>query len=335
MTDADVLPAATRRPQPETPARIRGSIRRSSHIGVQTRDESPELVVHGAVRDVSTDADGAGRVVGEASFDCVVAPDRSVTSITSDPAEPALSRLVGRVAHKGWRAAARDVVDADSLLSSLLDDVPIALLLSSYGALREGSLDLLAVQPLMRRMRNLCAGWADGATPMRTIDAGRPMPLPGVVPAPPEPATDPLATEQRLPLARGEVRRTRRLDITPGPTIRVEASFRDSWCDPAGAVGVLHEYVLAADLGADGVVETIAAEPRVLPYDECTLAAASPQRLVGLPIDEVATRVQTTAGTHTCTHLDDLLRSLVAVPALVTSFSLGGYERAARPGADD
>jgi DUF2889 family protein len=269
------------------------------------------------VRDVLTGAQGSGRVVGDATLDCVVAADRTVIAITSDPAETALSTLVGQLAHKGWRAAARKVVDGDSPLSSLLDDVPIALLLSSYGALRQGSMDLLSVQPLMQRMRNLCAGWAEGATPMRTIDAGQPMPLPGVVPAPTAPDDDPLDTEPRRPLVPGEVRRTRRLDVIPGPETRVEASFRDSWCDSSGAEGVLHEYVLVAALTADGVVKTIEAEPRVLPYDECTLAAASPQRLVGLPIAEVAEQVRATAGTHTCTHLDDLLRSLTVVPALL------------------
>jgi hypothetical protein len=313
----DVLPAATRRPQSRTPDRAPGSIRRSSHIGVRTSDDSADLRVHGAVRDVRTDREGNGRVVGDATLDCVVATDRSVTSITSNPPEAALSTLVGQVAHRGWRAAARDVVGVDSPLSSLLDDVPIALLLSSYGALRQGSMDLLAVQPLMRRMRNLCAGWAEGATPMRTIDAGQPMPLPGVVPAPPDAGTDPLAAEPRLPLTPGEVRRSRRLEVTPGATTRIAASFRDSWCDASGAEGVLHEYVLVATLTSEGAVETIEAEPRVLPYNECTLAAASPQRLVGLPIAEVADRVRATAGTHTCTHLDDLLRSLTVVSALM------------------
>lgn len=269
------------------------------------------------MRDVLTDDAGNGRVVGAATLDCVVAPDRSVTSIAPDPIETSLSQLIGQVAHKGWRAAARDVVDAGSPLSSLLDDVPIALLLSSYGALRQGSMNLLAVQPLMRRMRNLCAGWAEGATPMRTIDAGQPMPLPGVVPAPLDAHDDELATEPRQPLMPGEVRRTRRLDVTRGPAVRIEASFRDSWCDQSGAEGVLHEYVLTAALDAERQVASIEAEPRVLPYDECTLAAASPQRLVGLSIVDVAERVRATAGTHTCTHLDDLLRSLSAVPALL------------------
>jgi len=319
----DVLPAATRRPQAQIPARIPSSIRRSSHIGVQTSDDAPDIAVHGAVRDVLTDAAGEGRIVGEASLDCVVAPDRSVTSITSDPPEAAMSQLVGRVAHKGWRAAAREVVDADSPLSSLLDDVPIALLLSSYGALRQGSLDLPSVQPLMQRMRNLCAGWASDATPMRIIDAGEPMPLPGVVHIPDHDDAEPLATEPRLPLVPGEVRRIRRLDVVPGDEVRILASFRDTWCDADGVEGVLHEYVLTATLDVDRRVASVEAEPRVLPYNECSLAAASPARLIGQRIEDVAAEVKATADTTTCTHLDDLLRSLDVVPALLRAVTAG------------
>jgi len=151
----EVLPAATRRPRAQIPDRPRGSIRRSSHIGVQPPDDSSQLHVHGAVHDVITDAGGDGHVVGAASLDCVVAVDRSITSISADPDEPALKALIGRVAHRGWRAAASEVVGADSVLSSLLDDVPIALLLSSYGALRQGTLDMVSVLPLMAHMRNL------------------------------------------------------------------------------------------------------------------------------------------------------------------------------------
>jgi hypothetical protein len=323
VSGPDVLPAATRRPQTRTPPRIPGSIRRSSHIGVQTSGEQPDVVVHGAVRDVRTDAEGDGHIVGEASLDCVVAPDRTVTSITSDLAAPALPQLVGRVAHRGWRAAAREVVDADSPLSSLLDDVPIALLLSSYGALRQGSLDLPSVQPLMQRMRNLCAGWASDATPMRIIDSGDPMPLPGVVQVPDFDEADPLATERRLPLVRGEVRRIRRLDVVPGDDVQIHASFRDTWCDGDGVEGVLHEYVLTATLDADRRVATVEAEPRVLPYTECTLAAASPARLIGQRIEDVAAEVKATADTTTCTHLDDLLRSLDVVPALLERATAG------------
>ena len=316
-----VLPAATRRPQQQTPARIPGSIRRSSHIGVHWPDSddspNPELLVHGSVRDVVTAADGAGHVVGAATLDCTVDRDRTVVTITADPDEPRLSDLVGCGARSGWRAAAREVVGADALLGTVLDDVPIAVMLSSYGALRQGAMQVTAVRPLMLHMRDLCAGWAHDATPMRRLDAGHDMALPGVVPVPDHVETDPLAVEPRQPMAPGEVRRTRRLDVTPGKRVRIDASFRDTWLDPGGSEGVLHEYVLTASLTDDGVVASIHAEPRVLPYRECSFAAASPQQLVGRHINDVADAVRAAAGTSTCTHLDDLLRSLVAVPALL------------------
>jgi hypothetical protein len=98
--------------------------------------------------------------------------------------------------------------------------------------------------------------------------------------------------------------------------VRVQADFRDSYCNSSGEIGVLHEYVVTATLGPDGVIRSIDAEPRVLPYDECSFAAASPQRLLGRRIEDVAEQVRAGAGTATCSHLDDLLRSLTAVPAL-------------------
>jgi hypothetical protein len=326
--EPDVIPAAIRRPQPRTPARTPGSIRRASHIGVHWPSETvdiarSELIVHGAVRDLVTDTTGRGHVAGEAGLDCSVAPDRSITAITATPDDPALHSLVGRIARGGWRAAARELVGTDALLSTVLDDVPIAVMLSSYGALRQGALDAATVRPLMVHMRDLCAGWADDATPMRTIDAGQALPLPGVVPVPEGDGIDALATEPRLAMVPGEVRRTRRLDVMPAPEVVVHASFRDTWCDPAGAEGVLHEYDLVATLTADHVVASVSAEPRVLPYDECSLAAGSPGRLVGRHIEDVAAEVRATAGRATCTHLDDLLRSLVAVPSLLRRITAG------------
>lgn len=274
------------------------------------------LLVHGAARDVRTDVARHPALVDEAAVDCVIGPDRVVRTIDAVPSAD-LSALVGRAARGGWRAAARDVVGADSPLLTVLDDVPIAVMLSSYGDLRDGSMDLGSVRPLMVHMRDLCAGWAGDATPMRVLDSGGALPLPGVVPAPALDVVHPLDSEPRAPMVPGEVRRSRCLDVLPGDEVRVEATFRDVWYEPAGGEGVLHEYRLAAVLDTERVVTSIEAEPRVLPYAECTLAAASPARLVGRHITEVADAVTEGAGRETCTHLDDLLRSLAVVPALL------------------
>jgi len=97
----------------------------------------------------------------------------------------------------------------------------------------------------------------------------------------------------------------------------VEAMFRDTYTDDDGHETVLHEYRL--DLAADraGVVVRSEAEPRVLPWTECPAAAASASGLTGHPLDEVRDLVRVAyRGTTTCTHLNDLLRSLGDVPAL-------------------
>jgi Protein of unknown function (DUF2889) len=60
------------------------------------------------------------------------------------------------------------------------------------------------------------------------------------------------------------------------------------------------------------------ATPKVLPWPECSDAGASATRLVGLPLDDIRQYVRTDLnGISTCTHLNDLLRSLGDVPALL------------------
>jgi hypothetical protein len=102
-------------------------------------------------------------------------------------------------------------------------------------------------------------------------------------------------------------------DIVLGEVLQVEATFRDSWADPVDGEGVLHEYVLTAAVDRDGTLLSATADPRVLPYGECPRAAASPQLLVG---QHVAAAAGLPAGTSSCTHLNDLLRTLACVPGL-------------------
>ncbi|SHN17833.1 DUF2889 domain-containing protein [Cryptosporangium aurantiacum] len=95
--------------------------------------------------------------------------------------------------------------------------------------------------------------------------------------------------------------------------------FRDTYADPDGLETVLHEYELSATLDAATLtVQQIEAVPRVLPAPECPWAAASASRLVGVPVIELRQRVgRELRGTATCTHLNDLLRSLAGIPALL------------------
>lgn len=312
------------RPVTQTPPRRPGSIRRSSHVDMTWPDGpagDPEatLVLDSVARDVVTGADGTGRVVGDVRLVTTVAPGRRVTAIAAEPATVDLEPLVGMMAARGWRSATRRLVPEglESPLGLLLDEVPIAVMLSFYAALRSGALTGGLAPGASSHMRDLCAGWASDATPMRAIDAGDGVPLPTLVRVPGDPEGDPLVGEQRPPLPPGRLRRARRIDVVPGDVLAVEATFRDSWSDPVEGEGILHEYVVTAEVDHDGIVLSITADPRVLPYGECPRAAASPGLLVGSHIGTAANALPIDlSGISSCTHLNDLLRTLACVPGL-------------------
>jgi hypothetical protein len=114
------------------------------------------------------------------------------------------------------------------------------------------------------------------------------------------------------------MRRWRRLDLMAGDPLRVDAMFRDSHVDADGDETVLHEYTLTATIDpSDGTILEIAADPRVLPWVECPAAAASSQDLVGQRVTALRKWVRSNlVGPETCTHLNDLLRSLADTGAL-------------------
>lgn len=310
-------------PVTAVPPRVPGSVRRSAHVDMSWPDGVPgdpaaTVVLDAGARDVVTSAEGAGRVVADARLTTTVAPGRTVTAVSAEP-HVDLTGLVGLAAARGWRAAARQLVPEGvaSPLGLLLDEVPIAVLLSFYAGLRGGAYGGPMNPRSADYMRDMCAGWATGATPMRSIDAGGAVPLPALVPVPPDDLTDPFAHEPRPPLRAGRLRRARRVDVVPGEVLHVDATFRDTWSDPVEGEGILHEYVLTAEVDHDGTLLSVQAEARVVPYGECPRAAAAPQALVGRHVGATAEAVPAElAGTASCTHLNDLLRSLACVPGL-------------------
>lgn len=76
------------------------------------------------------------------------------------------------------------------------------------------------------------------------------------------------------------------------------------------------------DRAAERVVQPGGAEHeatlRVLPFPECTFAAPHAGQPVERPVSGFRTRVQETE-LRACTHLNDMLRCLAEVPALVAS----------------
>jgi hypothetical protein len=138
-----------------------------------------------------------------------------------------------------------------------------------------------------------------------------------------ERAEDPEGWHAMDPLGSSAMRRRRRLDVvadhSSGATHRLDVHFRDSHMDPDGVETVVHEYALDGTVDAGrGLVVSLAARALVLPWMECPGALASAGRLVGRPFGGLRSTVRREfTGTSTCTHLNDMLRSLSDVGALV------------------
>jgi len=94
--------------------------------------------------------------------------------------------------------------------------------------------------------------------------------------------------------------------------------FRDTYVDQMGNETVLHEYELEMELDrGTKIVSRCTAMPRTLPWPECPGATASARMLEGHAVGNLRTMVRTEfRGTGTCTHLNDLLRSLGDVAVL-------------------
>ena len=99
---------------------------------------------------------------------------------------------------------------------------------------------------------------------------------------------------------------------------RVDLHFRDSHVDDQGFESIMHEYTMSGtvDLRA-GRIGTVSARANVLPWVECPGALASAQRVDGMELSELRSRIRKEfVGRSTCTHLNDSLRSLADVTAL-------------------
>ena len=170
----------------------------------------------------------------------------------------------------------------------LLDDLPVAVVISGYARLYSGEIAPTRADAGQLRA-DVCAGWRSDGTMMVSIRSHGRMPVP-VGPAANrlEPATDPWAWHEIGPLGPGGMRRRRLVEVSDGNPGRVYAMFRDTHVDAGGTETVLHEYAVTADLDpATLVLSGCRAQPRVLPWVECPEAAPSATRLDGRTVTEL------------------------------------------------
>lgn len=329
-------------PSAVTPERVAGSARRTSHVDVVrvTPGWEGKVVVSGRARDLVTPAAGDAFPAGAATLRIEAEGMGSpVSTIGSDPDEPALAGVTGTPLLAGFRrAAARAVPDhaaATTPLYRLLDDAPLAYLVSGHALMLDDppAPNMGSGEPGAARRRHptadLCAGWQTGGTLLSLLEENGTLPH-SLGPAAPELVLrgDPLAWHERPGLTARGTRRTRRLDVVPGrpgEPVRLDVHFRDSYADLDGTERSLHEYTLTAEIDPDsGVVLAAAAVPRALPWTECPQAVGSVDRLVGLDVRELPGLVRSEfTGITTCTHLNDTMRSLADAWAVLSLLNRG------------
>lgn len=318
------LPKGPRTPLTGTPARRRGSVRRTTMLEERWDDFGKPRHVRASGRDLVTAFDGTATVADAASLALVTDGTGALTSIEADPVEPRLDGLVGVGVRSGFRSVAAALVpdhaERGSVLHQLLDDLPLASLIASYGLTREHP-EWNIPRDSVDRLRDVCAGWEDGATMIDALDRTGIFPVPVGPPAPPlTDDTDALAWHDLGERERKTVRRVRRLDLwrADDDTLALEVYFRDTHLGLEGPEDVLHELTLTATVDpTERRFTAVSAAAHTLPWPECPGSLASAQRVIGWRVDEVADRVRAEfVGTSTCSHLNDLLRSTAAVAAL-------------------
>ena len=308
-----------------TPDRLARSLRRTTSIHSTWPDGfDGDFALTARGRDLLTTADGAGVVIGDARVDVrAEGPLKTVRSITSVPAVPNLAVLEGANLTSGFRkAAATNLALGDgSVLALLFDDLPAAALVSGSARLRAmieetGELPGFANVDLPV----VCIGRRhDGVMDQRRSE-GRPLIGQGPPAGNLDRPDDPLAWPWEPPLPTHGMRRLRRIDITVvDDAIIVDTHFRDSYQESSGVESSVHEYEVLVSAGAvDRKVRTVEVRPRVLPGPDCPAAAASARAIVGQPLEQLRAFVRAEMRDDTiCTHLNDQLRSLADVPALV------------------
>jgi hypothetical protein len=327
-----VLPGPLRE---AAPVRRLGSVRRTSHLDVSSRPGGAMMspaAITGAARDLVTSAGGLASVAGEARLAIAFDDGGVVESVEHEPAGPSCAALVGARVGFGFRSSIKDLLlELDgSLLGLLVDDLSGAPAPSGYGAIRERIVLGLPDPPMppgasggVSQQKDVCAGWRAGGLPTHTRETGAPMPF-STPPVAPSLASDDGWAWHAMPALRlRQSRRIRRLDLwADGDRLMVDAMFRDSTVDPDAELTerVVHEYAVSTTLDrATRTVQSIHADPRSLPFPtDCPFAAGSADLILGQSVDSLRTTVrQVSRGPVSCTHLNDLFRTLADVTALV------------------
>lgn len=321
-------------PVTASPRRQPGSVRRTSSIDTgRSRGVGAQVAeVDARARDLLTASDGDGSVIRETRMRLEI--DQPVHHVVSID-DPGLAALVGALVGSGFRGRAAEAMGnrryTDPLRYMLLDDLPGATLVSGvavqHAATAAGRAFPSDTGPEMQgyvlAQADICAGWDTEGAMLDAFRADGQLPTPLGPPAPQlDDPRDPNSWHDMAPLTPHATRRCRRLDlgpVDPDGTCTLDAHFRDSHVDAHGLERVVHEYTLRGTIDtAAGTTVEIEPRAQVLPWLECPAALASAHRILGVPLVELREHVRAEfTGLSTCTHLNDMLRSLADVPTML------------------
>lgn len=307
------------------PRLVFGALRRTSTIDTHP-DGTGNSDVDLRARDVVARKPGTVDVLGQVSVRSHLA-DRVIDDIASATPDGRLAQLLGSRVGPGFRSTVGKLLPEEvrraSLLHLLLDDWVGASLVSGY-AVQHAAINLGIEEKLPEgtadNMAGICAGFASDASLVGYARRN------GTIPSVHGPAAPPLDNQDDglhavEPLRPHGMRRLRRLDLRPVGSMSVDfdAHFRDSHVDGDGVETIVHEYTVAGSVDTSTrTITSVTADVRVLPWQECPGAIASATRVEGMTLTELRGRIRGEfVGTSTCTHLNDTLRAIGDLEALL------------------
>jgi hypothetical protein len=251
--------------------------------------------------------------------------ERVIDDIASTPHDGRLPQLLRSRVGPGFRSTVGKLLPDEgqraSLLHLLLDDWVGAALVSGYGV-QHAAINLGIEEKLppgtTDRMAGICAGFAENASLVGYARRN------GTIPSVRGPVAPPLGVDGLHtvePLRPHGMRRLRRLDLHPvdAGSADFDAHFRDSHVDGDGVETIVHEYTVVGSVDASTrTITSVTADVRVLPWQECPGAIGSASRIQGMTLSELRGRIRGEfVGTSTCTHLNDTLRAIGDLDALL------------------
>jgi hypothetical protein len=308
------------------------SVRRTTSIDIDWPDGTANTMrLRGHCRDTVTGENLTLRELGRDWVEASATETRDFSLVSSSRQPGGIKELEGSRAGNRLRSLLRQTYpDQEAQLDGhflLLDDLAGASLVSSWGWLAwTRAFEAFTANAKAKQiggndgdMRGVCIGLAQGS---HALDEDG---YPRIEQQNSERVTelangaDPLGWHNPPDQLGPSTRRARWLDVwREGRALHASGGFQDSAIETDGGRLAIHEYRFTCEIDEpSGMISAIQAVPHVLPHGNCPAAVLGVNRIVGRPIAALRMHVPVLFAREAgCTHLNDVMRALVCVPAL-------------------